>query len=175
MGKILKGDTEYFARKAFEETPPQVHTPNSNGFREARRPMIYNGSGSRTTSLSADQTRADVYTPRNRRPAGRKVSPFNVVVLLFAAAVVIVLYISNIIAVDQLMNDINALQNQRQRILMEQEILKAQINRLSSMERIRQKAEEDLQLRNPKQPPEILPVDRDKIEELEQALRQSQR
>ncbi|HWP82463.1 MAG TPA: FtsL-like putative cell division protein [Bacteroidota bacterium] len=175
MAKLFNNEAEFLAQKALEDTPPQTERPPLSTFQESTRPMIYSGTlplpNARTT---VDPGRADVYTPRNRKIVRRKVSPFNAVLLLFATAIAIVIYISNIIAVDQLMNEINALQNQHQQILMEQEILKARINRLSSLERIRQMAEGELQLRNPKHPPEILPVDHEKIREIEQTLKQSQ-
>lgn len=116
---------------------------------------------------------AEFITPRARRIVRRRVSPFNIVLLLLAAAVFIVLYIGNIIAVDQLLNEINALETQHQRILMEQEMLKAQINRLSSLERIREKAEEELGLQNPKEPPVWLEVDQQKVREVEETLARS--
>lgn len=82
----------------------------------------------------------------------------------------IVLYISNIIAVDHLMMEINNLQKQHQRMVSEQEILKAEINRLSSLERINRKATEELGLMNPKEPPVWITVDPEKIREVENAL-----
>ena len=108
--------------------------------------------------------------PRNRKFAKRKISTFNIILLLFGAAAVIVLYISNIIAVDRLMMEINRLQQQHARILSEQEILKAEVNRLSSLERINRKAAEELGLVNPKEPPVWIDVDREKIREIEIAL-----
>jgi cell division protein FtsL len=106
---------------------------------------------------------------RNRKAVARKVSPFFIMVMLIAAAVGIVLYISNIIAVNQLLNDVNALENEHRQILMEQEILRAQINRLASLERIQEKAEE-LGLTSLREPPVWLTVDPDRILGIEEEL-----
>lgn len=88
-------------------------------------------------------------------------------IMLIAAAVGIVLYISNIIAVNQLLNDVNALETEHRQILMEQEILRAQINRLASLERIQEKAEE-LGLKSLREPPVWLNADPERIRGIEE-------
>ncbi|HXG38927.1 MAG TPA: FtsL-like putative cell division protein [Bacteroidota bacterium] len=134
------------------------------------RPLVY--SGTMPTSTPNLEGQGFVTPPRNRKIAKRKVSTFNIILMLFGAATVIVLYISNIIAVDRLMMEINSLQQQHSRILSEQELLKAEVNRLSSLERINRKATEELGLVNPKEPPIWMNVDREKIREIEEALQQ---
>jgi len=104
---------------------------------------------------------------RNRKAVRRKISPFTIMMMLIAAAVGIVLYISNIIAVNQLLNDVNALESEHRQILMEQEILRAQINRLASLERIQEKAEE-LGLKSLREPPVWLSVDPERIRGIEE-------
>ncbi|MEX2115362.1 MAG: FtsL-like putative cell division protein [Bacteroidota bacterium] len=106
---------------------------------------------------------------RNRKTVHRKVSPFSIMIMLIVAAVGIVLYISNIIAVNQLLNDVNALETEHRQILMEQEILRAQINRLASLERIQEKAEE-LGLKSLREPPVWLNVDPERIRGIEAEL-----
>jgi cell division protein FtsL len=157
--------------------PETVHPPDPKSG-ESDRFKIYGGTmgNGAPAGLAVDASYApsrELITPRPRKIIRRKVSPFNIVLLLLAAAVFIVLYIGNIIAVDQLSNEINALETQHQRILMEQEVHKAQINRLSSLERIRQRAEEELGLQNPKEPPVWLNVDQQKVREVEEALERS--
>ena len=90
---------------------------------------------------------------------------------LLVGAVAIVLYVSNIIAVNELLAEINSLQAQQQQILMEQEILKAQLNRMSSLERIQEIAEKDLGLRSLREPPEWLPVDPERARMADEASR----
>lgn len=115
-------------------------------------------------------------TPGNNRPvARRKLSTFNLMLLLVGSAVAIVLYISNVIKVSQLLAEINKLEGQHRRILMDQELLRAQINRMSSLERIRKLGEENLGLKNPKEPPVWIKVDEEKIRALEEATQQRKR
>jgi len=126
------------------------------------RPDIYPGSAG---SWPADIA-PSLPLQRSRKIVRRKVSPFTVVLVLLGAAVVIVLYISNIIAVGQLMGEINSLETQHRRILMEQEILKAQINKLASLERIQEIAEKDFGLSTPKEPPVWLNLDQKRLKKI---------
>lgn len=109
---------------------------------------------------------ADLRPRRNRAAVRRKVSPFNIMIMLIAAAIAIVLYISNIIAVNQLLHDVNALENEHRQVLMEQEILRARINRLASLERIQDKALE-LGLQNLREPPVWLSIDPERLRAVE--------
>ncbi|MGB2868622.1 MAG: septum formation initiator family protein [Bacteroidota bacterium] len=110
----------------------------------------------------------------NRRASSRKVSPLNILTVLVGVAVVIVLYISNIIAIGQLLNQINQLQNRYDRILNEQEMLKAQISRMSSLERIRKIAEDELGLRNPAESPVWMELDPERIQEIQEQVQKTQ-
>jgi cell division protein FtsB len=87
-------------------------------------------------------------------------------------AAAIVLYISNIIAVNQLVNDIHKIEGRLQDITSEQEILIAHINQMSSLEHVRQRAEDELGLRNPTDVPRPLNVDQDKVRSIEEATRE---
>ena len=129
-------------------------------------PHVYPGT---TGSWASDGTPSGLPLQRSKKIVRRKVSPFTVVLVLLGVAVIIVLYISNIIAVGQLMGEINSLETQHRRILMEQEILKAQINKMASLERIQELAEKDLGLSTPKVPPVWLNVDQERLKEILQA------
>ena len=109
---------------------------------------------------------------RNRGVAKRKISTFNLMLLLVGTAVVIVLYISDIIAVGQLMNEINLLRQREERLLTDQEILRAHVNRLAGSERIRAAAEGQLGLKVPTESPVWIQIDQDPVSELEQQLEQ---
>jgi len=131
--------------------------------------MLYKGTMPGPTGEMSPSMPIGLY--RNRKVTTRKVSTFNLIVMLLGTAAAIVLYISNVIAVDTLMSEINALQTQHRKILSEQEILRAEVNRLSSLERINRRAAEDLGLVNPKEPPVLLSVDPEKVREVEEALK----
>jgi cell division protein FtsL len=131
-------------------------------------PVIYGGTMS--SSSSQDEFTRQTMAVRNKAVKRRKQSPFNLMLTMFGVAVAIVLYVGNVIAVQQLLKDVSDKQAQLQQILNEQEMLKAQINRMSSLERIRKMAEDDLGLHNPKGPPQWLQIDDNKIRDIEQEL-----
>jgi len=109
---------------------------------------------------------------RNRRGIRRKTSPFNIMLILLGSAVLIVLYISNVIKVTQLLGEINRMETRHRRILMEQELLRAQVNRMSSLERVRKIGEEQLELKNPETPPVWIKVDQEKVRAVEEASKE---
>lgn len=148
--------------------PPD--TDRSGGSAGPDRLSIYPGNmplGPQKPVPAPPPTQSVLPPLRNRRTVKRKISPFSIMVMLIAAAVGIVLYISNIIAVNQLLNDVNALETEHRQVLMEQEILRAQINRLASLERIQEKAEE-LGLKSLREPPVWLNVDPERIRGIEE-------
>lgn len=109
--------------------------------------------------------------PRANRPIlKRRVSPSSVIFVLFGAAIAIVLYISNVIAVGNLLAEINALENQHRKMLMEQERLQFEIRQLASLERIQSRAESELGLAPVRVAPNWMSIDRDKIRDIEEAL-----
>ncbi len=95
-------------------------------------------------------------------------------VTMIGMAIAIVLYVGNVITVQQLLKEVSDEQTRLQQILNEQEMLKAQINRMSSLERIRKMAEDDLGLHNPKGPPQWLQIDGNKVQEIGQELSSQQ-
>lgn len=107
---------------------------------------------------------------RNRAAAKRSISPFSIVIALIITAVVSVMYISNIIAVTQLVATIGDLETKVQRQQNEQELLRAQISRMSSLERIRQMAEKDLGMRNSEAVPGWISIDPERVNELQQKV-----
>lgn len=133
---------------------------------EPARLMIYGGT--MPPPPVEDSPEGTYLPPKNRKVAKRKVSPFNIILILMGTAAAIVLYIGNIIAVNQLVNDIHKEQQKLQKILNDQEMLKARINQMSSLERIRTRAEEELGLHDAKDVPQWIDVDRDKIREVEE-------
>jgi cell division protein FtsL len=110
--------------------------------------------------------------PANRRYIKRKVSPFNIILVLMGTAAAIVLYISNVIAVNQLVNDVHKSDVRLQEILSDQEALRARINQMSSLERIRKRAEDELGLKNPADVPGWIDVDQEIIRSTEEASRE---
>jgi cell division protein FtsL len=159
--------SEIFAANAmakYEQATSPISIPK---IREARD-MVYNGTAN---PLNAEVTPVNTtQAPRNKKQKKRRVSPFTIVLLLLGGAVSSVLYIGNILAVGHLIVQINMLQTKHQQILNEQELLKAQINRLSGLERIQQLAHDQLGLRNLGQLPVWIEIDPERINEVEEVM-----
>ena len=133
--------------------------------REARD-MVYNGT---PRSFNDDEVPVNsLHMPRNKKQKTRRIAPFTIILLLLGGAVSSVLYIGNILAVGHLMVQNNLLQTKHQQILNEQELLKAQMNRLSGLERIQQLAHDQMGLQNPRQLPVWIEIDPDRTSEVEE-------
>jgi hypothetical protein len=171
MAKTYRNSAEVLVERAMapdERTNGQRQTSSLNQPKERR--LIY--SGTMPVPPQAELPSGTTKSPTNRHFTKRKVSPFNIILVLMGTAAAIVLYISNIIAVNQLVNDIHKSDVRLQEILSEQEILKAQINQTSSLEHLRKRAEDELGLRNPTDVPRWLNVDHDKLRTVEEAARE---
>jgi len=99
----------------------------------------------------------------NRRAIRRRRSTFSIILILFAASGAIVLYISNIVAVNRLTHEVNNLQVQHARLVQANQVLKAEIGRKSALERVGTIATEQLGLQFEKDPPEWLEVDQERV------------
>lgn len=93
---------------------------------------------------------------RTRRT--KDLTTFNIVLLLIVSAVVITSYISNIVKVDTLMMDITAFHKEEAQLMQTRENLRAEINMLSSYNRIQKIATEELGLIHATQQPFSLTV-----------------
>ena len=170
----LKNDNFFEQEESKLDTLPKVYAREREAdsivippVREARD-LVYSGTmreASKEFISGSEQLHA-----RNRKGTRRKVSPFNIVMLLIGIAVAVVLYISNILTVGRLLIQINNMQAQHVKLLSEQELLRAQLNKLSSLERIQKISIEELQLRNPAQVPASIEINPERVEELQQVL-----
>lgn len=86
----------------------------------------------------------------------------NVVGILFLVATAALLYVSNVIAVNNLAKEVNDLNTKHTQILSTNEVIKAEINRKASLERISLMAQEKLGMINPKEAPTWFEVDGEK-------------
>ena len=89
----------------------------------------------------------------NRPVRKRKRSPFTIVVLLFATSILIVLYVWNKITVNRLAVEVSDLRTQYEKIVYANELLRADINKKTSLERIGKIATGSLGLIPPKEQP----------------------
>lgn len=128
---------------------PMVHTEL------AERRYVYNGG--QVSPASENVQRG------NRPVKRRKRSPFNIVVVLFAVSILIVFYVWNKITVNRLVIEVNEQQQQYQKILYSNELLRADINKKSNLERISKIATGQLGLTYPKEQPIWFKVDLDRL------------
>ncbi len=119
---------------------------------------IYGGEP--RTAVNGFAVRAQGRTKR------RKFSTFNVIILLFSAGVAIVLYVNNILAVNQLAYEVDQLQDRLSAIQSMNASLRAEVDRKSSWDRIGSVATSELGLRYPSDQPQWFEVDREKLDRL---------
>ena len=109
------------------------------------RRFVYNGGSS---DVSPDRV-----LRANRAMRKRQRSTSSLMVTLTVISLLVVLYIWNKIMVNRLAEDVNNLQNQYQKIVSANEVLRAEINQKSRLERIGEMATKQLGLTYPRQQP----------------------
>lgn len=171
MARTYRNSAELLAERAVSPDVPSQseRTPVPPAKVEQRR-LIYGGT--MPIPPQAELPPGTTLPPANRRYTRRKVSPFNIILALMGTAAAIVLYIGNVIAVNQLVTDIHRSDVRLQEILSDQEAFRARINQMSSLERIRKRAEDELGLKNPTDVPGWIDVDQEKIRTTEEASRE---
>lgn len=122
------------------------------------RRYIYNGE--------FQHTGLDGTPLRNRPLKRRKRSPFNIIFMLFMVSVIIVFYVWNKINVNRLAVEVSDLQTQYQKIMNGNEVLMAEINKKSSLERIEKISVSQLNLTYAKEQPVWFDVDGEHIGQL---------
>jgi cell division protein FtsL len=127
---------------------------------------VYNGD--RQTEVAGYALRP------NRRPARRTMSTFNIIVGLFVICILIVLYINNIIVVNQRLADVSELQGKLQRQLDRNATLQAAVNKKSSLDRIGRIAVEELGMKYPQEQPVWFDLD-DELKSRAEELRQEKK
>jgi cell division protein FtsL len=178
VANVPKNIGEMYAERAMRaesESAPSLTIPPAIPPSESHSqsgPLIYGGT--MPPPSSQDEFARQSLAARNKAGNGRKHSPFNLMLTMILLAVAIVLYVGNVIAVQQLIKEVSDEQAQLQQILNEQELLKAQINKMSSLERIRSMAENELGLHNPQGPPQWIEIDGSKERQIQQELSSQQ-
>lgn len=130
--------------------PPRAEAP-------ARR-MVYNGDAT-----------APPHGAKSNKPVHRKDRlPMTLMTIIIAVTLSIVIYIWNKIEVGQLTSEVNDLENHYQKIVSANEILKAEINQKSRLERISSIAANQLTLVYPKEQPVWFELDPERLEQIRQ-------
>ena len=125
------------------------------------RRYIYNGS--------VVPGHAGFVTRLNAKGVRRKVSTFNVILLLFGLGGAIVSYINNILVINKLAAEIGQLETQYGKVNAVRESLRAEIARKSTLEHINAFAQGELKLHQDLRQPEFFVIDRGKLSEMQAA------
>lgn len=132
--------------------------------------QFYNGSiafpGDPQSATPGYAVRNNVRTSTSRK----KTKTSNIVALLFGIAVIALFYVSNVIAVNNLAKELNDLNIRYNQIISTNEVIKAEINRKASLERISLMAQERLGMVNPKEAPVWFEVDGAKVNDIQEQL-----
>jgi len=131
------------------------HKHNAGRVPEVHREQRYIFNGEQTATVSGYAVR------QNRRTIHRRLSTFNIILALFVLGAAIVFYIDNIIIVNRLVVEVNALQVKYQRQLETNAALQAEVHRKASLERVGKIASESLGMMYPQEQPEWVSVDPD--------------
>jgi cell division protein FtsB len=110
----------------------------------------------------------------NRRGIRRKVSTFNIILLLFGIGGAIVFYVNNILAINRLASEVGQLEAGYQKIEGINGALRADVSNKSSLEHISTAANAQLGLRASQTQQIWFTIDRDKLKELGIASGESQ-
>ena len=136
---------------------------------QERPPPWKNAERSGETHDPQEQVAGYAVRPRQRKSGRKRASTFNIVLVLFSVGIGIVIYISNVIEVNQLAFDVQELQVHLDKIQNTNAGLNAEINKKSSLERIAGLAGDLLGLEFPKDPPASFSVDEDKLQDLKES------
>ena len=128
------------------------HKRGSGRAVEVQREQRYIFNGEPGTAVTGYAVR------QNRRTERKRMSTFNSIVILFVVGALIVLYIHNIIVVNRLVVEVNALQARLQRQTEATAALQAEVNRKQSLERIGKMATETLGMQYAQEQPEWIAI-----------------
>ena len=102
----------------------------------------------------------------NRRGVRRKVSTFNIILLLFGIGGAIVFYVSNILSINRLASEIGQLEAEYQKIQGINASLRTDVSRKSALENISPAALNQIGLRASQTQQIWFTIDRDKLKDL---------
>ncbi|MFN0157766.1 MAG: hypothetical protein ACKVRP_06800 [Bacteroidota bacterium] len=144
MAKLTEDIQEMIERSKPDTQPRPLRV-------EPQRKHIYGGDPQRKIAGYA--------VPQNRKGVRRRRSTFNIIAAIFGSGVAIVLYISNILAVNKFADDVSNMQLQLDKLVGANQILRAEIDRKSRWERIGRIAAEELGLEHPDEQPKWFDVE----------------
>jgi cell division protein FtsL len=140
--------------------PPPMEPARENryvygGERQGTGANAGTGTGPGTGNVSGYAVR------QNKHGVRKRMSTFNFIVGLFAIGIMVVLYINNTIAVDELTGECNGLRRKKQHQLDLNASLQAEVNKKSSLERVGRIAVEKLGMQYSREQPHVFDVPSD--------------
>jgi hypothetical protein len=128
------------------------------------------GRAEKNRPREARQVSRPVAGRTNKKAAGKRLSTFNIVIGLFAAGVAIVVYVNNILTVNQLAFEVNRLEVRADSLNNINTVLRAAVNRKAALDQIGRIATEELHLQYlpPSEQPVLLELDPETTERLRQ-------
>ncbi len=142
-------------------TLPELDTRPPVSPEITERRYIYNGE------IAAPKAVNDFTVTGNRPVRKGRRSPLSRILLLCAVSALIVFYVWNKITVNKLLVDVNDLENQYQKLQSSNDLLRADINRKASLERVATQAGK-IGLIYPTQQPVWFEVSSDDLQRFEQ-------
>ena len=133
---------------------------------ERERRYVYGGST--PTGWSGSALRP------NRRAVRRRVSTFNIIILLFGVGGAIVFYVSNILSINRLSSEIGQLEAEYQKIEGINQGLRTSVTNKSALDKISAAARDQLGLHATQTQQIWFTIDRDKLKEVETGSGESQ-
>ena len=103
-----------------------------------------------------------------RNPKQRKISLFNLMIMLFITAGIIVFFVNNIIAVNSVVVDNNNLRTEINKTVTSNNNLQTEIERLTNFDNIKSTAVDKLGLQYSNIKPKKITIERSRLEEITQ-------
>jgi len=103
-----------------------------------------------------------------RNPKQRKISLFNLMIMLFITAGIIVFFVNNIIAVNSVVVDNNNLRTEINKTVTSNNNLQTEIERLTNFDNIKSTAVDKLGLQYSNIKPKKITIERSQLEEITQ-------
>ncbi len=154
--------------KSFQKNPIDVVDMPKFNDRQIYNNAIADSLDTQANAPGYAVPRQNVY----RLNSKKRTKTSNIVGTLFLIATAALLYVGNVIAVNNLAKEVNDLNAKHNQIISTNEVIKSEINRKASLERISLMAQEKLGMTNPKEAPVWFEVDPEKEIEVKEKLKE---
>lgn len=130
--------------------------PDRHGLSDAPEPQSSTAEGVRGKIYGGGAAQPAPAARQRRATARVKKRRFSLATLFVTVSLIslfVLLYVSNVVTVNYLLGDISRKEAEHRRLLMEQDLLRAELTRFQSLETIHPRALNDVGLEDPLKPP----------------------